>query len=766
MNESASSTLQEYWYIAVKRKWWILGVILLSLAVAGTLCKVLPKSYRSNTLILVEAQKIPENYVEGIIVERSIEERIWLIKRQVTSRTRLAKIIAELKLYQEEVKQNGLEAVIGKIRDAIEVVVVGTEGARGVMPTEAFTISFSHENPFTAMKVTSRIASQFIEENLKNREQFMAGTSEFLDYELARAKADLEKQEDEITRFKSKHMGELPGQMEANLSALDRLQNDLTTVAESFHRLSDQLATIEKGIALYEVTGNTMSGLAASQVEPDPLVRRLKELEQTLSSLSAEYKDSYPDIILTRREIEKVKAELGEIYVPEAATSGEQPFDPYLQQLNKQRDELRSEIVLLKRRQHQLTLRKKDYEKRVEKAPALEQSLLILLRDYENIKDNYRSLLDKRLNARVAENLEKRQKGQQFRIIDPANVPGKPYKPNQMRIMIFGLAFGCALGFGMAYILEQFNPTFHRPEDIELLFGLDVLAAIPDFTFVYDRSMRKQVRGALEASQPTTMQMVSGQAKSGANPETLRRRLKRVTGGNRDSLPLQMSLVAKWLPTSIVAEQYRIAATQLSLMQGDRTTTVVEVTSAVKGEGKTTTVVNLGYTLARDLGKRTLLIDCDLKCPMLHRYANTPSEPGLVDLLNKRIPLEECLSSFGEIPCWIMSAGGVENQGNEIFKTRELASILTDLRGQFEYILINVPPILPLADMNVLAGLADVLVLVVRAGSTPQQVVQRALNRLRIKTQAHIILNAVEPQTLPYYMNYSYYGKPAETQRV
>ncbi len=740
MNESPSFALQEYWHIAIRRKWLILGAIALSLAVAGTLIKVLPKSYRSSALILVEAQKIPEHYVQGI-VEASLEERIWTIKQQITSRTRLQKIIEELKLYQDEIEQTGLDGVIDKVRDAIVVEMVVPEPGRDVMPFGAFTISFSHENPVTAMKVTSSITSGFIEENLKVREQFVEGTSEFLTYELANANAELEKQEDAITRFKSKHMGELPEQVEANLRTLDRLQSDLTAVTESIQRLSDRLAMGVKGMTKYEVKGGI-----------DPLLGRLRELEEKLSSLSAEYKDTYPDIILTRQEIEKIKPQLVEIYGPEV--------------IAKQRDELRSEIGLLKKRQNQLNLQRKRYEERVEKAPAVEQELLILLRDYENMKDNYRSLLDKRLNARVTENLEKRQKGEQFRIIDPPNLPGKPYKPNQKRIMIFGLAFGCLLGFGMAYILEQSNPTFHRPEGIEGLLGLHVLAAIPDFTFLYDRSTKKRLLGALEASQPTTMQMVSGQVKTGAKPETLRRGHRRVTGGNRASLPLQMRLVAKWFPTSMVAEQYRVAATQLSLMQADHTTTVVVVTSAVKGEGKTTTVVNLGYTFARDLGKRTLLVDCDLKVPVLHRYMDTPSGTGLVELLNSKMPLDGSLSGFGGIPCWILPVGDVGDQANELLKTQRLASILTDLREQFEYILINAPPILPLADMNVLAGLADVLIVVVRAGSTPHQVVRGALNTLRVKTEAHIILNAVEPHTLPYYMYYDYGRRSAETQRV
>jgi capsular exopolysaccharide synthesis family protein len=207
----------------------------------------------------------------------------------------------------------------------------------------------------------------------------------------------------------------------------------------------------------------------------------------------------------------------------------------------------------------------------------------------------------------------------------------------------------------------------------------------------------------------------------------------------------------------MVAEQFRVAATRLDWVGAKERSTIVAVTSAIKGEGKTTTVVNLGYTLARDLGKRTVLIDCDFKCPALNRYAETPPERGLADCLRGDIPLDECLSGFGEVPCWIIPVGNCENQSNELLKAERLASIFAQLRTQFEYILINAPPILPLADMNVLAGHADLLLLIVRAASTPQHFVKRALDTLGADLPIHVILNAVGGQTLPYYMYSDYY---------
>ncbi|MGH7232363.1 MAG: GumC family protein [Nitrospiraceae bacterium] len=758
LSQSGMAMLREYWEMAVRRKWVIIGSIILSLTAAGLYCKLSTKLYRSETLILVEEQKIPENVVQGV-VEGNLEHRFIVIQKQIMSRTLLGEIVKEFNLYPDDVAQYGLDEAIGKVGKTLRVeMVTKVPGAYFVSGSsiDAFTVSFSHEDPGTAMSVTSAIVSKFIVENLEAREQIAQSTTEFIDYEVGIAKSELERKEDEISQFKSKHMGELPQQIEVNLRALDRQQSDLNSVNEAIQRLSDRLALVENGIEEYQRFGHTNSALNTRSVGPDPLFRHLKELRDKLVKLKAEFWDTYPDVLLTKEEISQVEKELVELYGPDSVKPGENPLDPYLQDLKKQQSEVKSELTLLNQRQHLLHAEKKDYEKRVENAPSIEQELLILLRDYDNMKDNYRSLLDKRLNAMVAENLEKRQKGGQFRIIDPANFPRVPEKPNQLRIMIFGLIFGCTLGVGMAVMQEQLNPQFRRPEDIEHMLGPQLLAVIPDFTLAYGQLRWQRFL--------PNYHLIKGANGHNGEGEVGKIRWPRLLGNGRANPPFEMNLVVKQLPGSIVAEQYRVAATRLALVATKQRSTIVAVTSAVKGEGKTTTVVNLGYTLAGDLGKRTLLVDCDFKCPVLNRYPEIVPEGGLADYLTGNIALDECLSSFGEVPCWIMPVGNCKMNSNELLKTERLAGCFAELREQFDYILINTPPILPLADMNVLARHADVLLLVVRAGSTPQQFVKRALSTLRADTPIHVILNAVGSQALPYYMYTDYYQQSLQAE--
>jgi capsular exopolysaccharide synthesis family protein len=212
----------------------------------------------------------------------------------------------------------------------------------------------------------------------------------------------------------------------------------------------------------------------------------------------------------------------------------------------------------------------------------------------------------------------------------------------------------------------------------------------------------------------------------------------------------ERSFVAKFFPHSMASEQYRVAAARLQLLNTDGGPKVVAVTSSIKGEGKTTTVINLGYTLARDFGKRVLLLDCDFIFPELKYFCETQPEYGLVDCFRSNIPVEEAMTSFTETPCWIMPAGETGPDSTELLKTGQLERVLSQLREKFDYILINAPPILPVATMNVLERHTDFLLLVVRANLTSRQDVKRALDSLRASNPIHVILNAVPAHALPY----------------
>ena len=766
-NLAIQAYIQDLLDIAIRRKWLIISIVILSVAISGVYAWVKPKLYRSTTVIMVEHQKIPENYVRSVVSGR-VAERVSTITQQVLSRTSLQKVIEELQLFPQMVKEHGYDSAIGIMRGSVQLV---TKGSRGRLDT--FKISFSHSDPMTAMKVTAKLASQYIEENLKLREQFVEGASEFLEQELASIKRELDEKEKAMSEFKLRYLGELPGQLESNLRTLDRLQGQNSSLQESSNSLSMRLELIQKSIHDYESIAGALADLPADVPRGgpmDPLVLERQKIEKELAKLSMEYTDAYPDVVVLRHHLEKVitKIEENQDAQEDVVLEGETgddskssmntslvSLDPYVLGLQNTRDDIKTQISSLKIRQKRVLADMELYKGRIERTPAREQELLILERDYANIQRNYQHLHGKRLNSRISENLEKRQKAERFRILDPANLPTKPDGPQRYLIVLAGLAVGVGLGYGSAFALEQWKPTFRRSEDAEVSIGFPILATIPSFQMAYGKSFKSLPHQSSELKNGHGEGSVSRSGYLGSVVPA------KVSMGKvkdfKNGFPSELGLVTKWRPGSIVAEQYRVAATRLSIMGGDKSTsTVILVTSAMKNEGKTSTVANLAYTLARDLDEPTLVIDCDFKCPALHNVMARSWEPGLAEYFHGDEPLESCLHHIEGVPLWFIPVGNVEENTVPLSKLPHLGSVINTLKSRFRYILLDTPPILPLADINVLAGLAEILLLVVRSGRTPKDVVVKAADMLGPMAQSRIILTDAWSQGMPYYVRQGY----------
>lgn len=777
--------------MSLRRKWFILSAIVLSLGAATAVAVLTPKSYRSSTTIVIENQRIPERYVNAVVTGTA-SDRISMVQQIVLSRTVLEALSSEFRLYPDNAAAEDREARIEALRKNIKIE---TKAQRGDVRVESFVLSFSHENPMTASLVTAKLADKIISENLKAREQLVEGTTEFLSQELSRAEHSLEEQERALAQFKKKHMGELPGQTAANLQTLDRLQRELANVSDTFQNRNDRRTSVAKLINSYELMGLANidqmreAGFTHEGDEPnrvrqqappvrtsrgatgDPLVQRLRELERQLATLSAEYKDTYPDVIQTKQEIARLKAritdktglppqdenlpEAGQTQTARRATTPSSSLDVYLHELKREKEELEIGINTLKETQRRLQVQIREFEQRVERAPEREQELTILERDYTNTKRNYDSLVEKQLNARISENLEHRQQGETFKIIDPAHVPTRPESPDQVKIMLLGLLAGVGIGFGGAFGLEQVAGVIQKAQDVESLLGLPVLASIPDFKGVYGRARRVPQLGNFhqnsERSLATTALLPHAGKRPGPSGKASYLKWKKPsqeengTRADAESLPvgMEMNLVAKWRPHSLVAEQYRVAATRMVLSSSGKKMVVV-VTSSLPGEGKSSTASNLAYVLAQDLGKQTLLIDCDFKRPVLHAYNGISLRPGLAEAIYGDATIESCLHRSGDMPLWILPAGRRDHRIVDLTKITQLTAIVANLKERFDFILIDAPPIVPLADVTLLASLGDMLLLIVRAGMTPQDVLQTAVKSLGQLNRGAVVLTGTD----------------------
>lgn len=469
--ETSSINAQDYLEILYRRIWYVIVPFVISVGVAIALCYILPKTYRSSATIIVEQQKVAENYV-GSNISPGIESRLGTIREQIMSRALLQKVIDEYKLYGKVAQKEVPDEIIEIMRTHIDISVASErQKQRGERIIDSFIIAYEGEDPYSTMQVTNKLTSLFIEENLNVHEEFVAGTTTFLDSELGGIKAELERQEARLQEFRRRHMGELPEQMGPNLQTLTRLQFDLQSTTEAISKAE------ERKILL---SGDTTNNI----INIDPDQARLRQLEAELVELRIKFTDKHPEIIQKNHQIEEVKRRMitmqaGAGKNPAAQTS-KQLQSPHASKPQTQIEELNFEIERLKTKQKTLEEQIRVYQARVESAPLQEQQMLILQRDYENTKNKYQSLLDKKLNARISENLEKGQQGEQVRVLDPANLPTKPYSPDQNRILLLGLLIGLATGVGSAFLREMSDTSFTRSEELEAVLKLPVLATIPN----------------------------------------------------------------------------------------------------------------------------------------------------------------------------------------------------------------------------------------------------------------------------------------------
>jgi capsular exopolysaccharide synthesis family protein len=329
-------------------------------------------------------------------------------------------------------------------------------------------------------------------------------------------------------------------------------------------------------------------------------------------------------------------------------------------------------------------------------------------------QQNYDSLLRKKLDAKLSESLEQQQQGEQFRVLDPANLPTLPSKPKRPLIILCGSGLGGGVGVGLAFLLEYFRAVFRKPEDFDGIVAVPVLVTIPRYKI--------------------TLQ----------NPEY--------------HLPTMEEI------DSVVTEQYRILYTKISDLIEQKTKKVFAISSALPGDGKTVTALNLAVVIARDFGKKTLLLEGDLRRPAMSRYLNAASEDGLVDLLlsetdmrSTLVPFADTLMPLANDNLFVLPAVKSVQNSMGLLSSRRMQELLEAVKKQHDVILIDAPPILPLADMGLFEKVVDGLVLTVRAESTPRGALLRAVDTLAMDKLVGIIFNDMrQPISSSYYGYYGY----------
>lgn len=471
--------------IIVRRGWIVAVTFSIGLAAAPILSKTVPQLYRSETLIRVIPQRVPESYVRSAGTTK-MEERIPSISDLLLSRSQLERIINELGLYRPQRSQLIMEDIVQRMRSDITLKPEGQE---------TFRIQYVNRDRHTARTVTARLAALFIEENLRDRAGLADETSRFLESQLNDAKERLIEHEKKLEMYRRTHSGELPSQLDSNLQVIRNMQIQLQAMNEATNRVQERRLLVERQIAdAQALSGEVVTPTidANGRVEPAPLTtaQQLDAARAQLETARLRYMPDHPDVRAAERTVHDLTAKLEQ----ETTRQPHQPAPAAVQQMSpaqiaRQRRlrDLQADLEVI---DHQLNAsmaeegRLKqtmaDYQRKVDAVPTRESELVELTRDYSTLQATYMSLLTKREDSKIAANLQHREIGEQFRIVDPASMPEKPYNQTQrVAVVASGAASGLILGLLAIGLMEYRDSSFSSEEDVVRTLSLPVLAIVP-----------------------------------------------------------------------------------------------------------------------------------------------------------------------------------------------------------------------------------------------------------------------------------------------
>ena len=497
--------VEDYLDILKRRGWMVVIPAILLPIIAVAISFRMTPIYTSQTLVLIEQQKVPDSYVKPVIAE-DLDSRLSSMKEQILSRSRLQPIIERFNLGNPK---GSMDDRIDSVRKAIDIKPIQSEVA-GAGGLPGFFISFKAADPHTAQVVCREITSLFLSENLRAREESAEGTTDFLKGQLDEAKNNLDAQDAKLAEFQRQNLGALPDEQGTNMNMVTSLNTQLDATTQALSRMEQDKSYEEAMLAqqTQEPIGSpdqpkqqkpAATGTYSQQAE-------LQQLQAQEADLSARYTADYPDVVEVRRKIKDLKKEIAQnpqvtsgssssAYAPSRNDS------PAVVQLRGQIRALDQGIQQKKHDQGAVQAQLSRYQGQLQSSPLVAAKYKELTRDYQTAQDFYDSLLSKMNQSQMATDLEHRQQGEQFRVMDDANLPDAPTFPKRPVFAAGGLVAGLGLGLLVVAFLEHRDKTLHTERDIwtftklptlgVISLGNSMTAAAPKHKSFFSRSTKK-----------------------------------------------------------------------------------------------------------------------------------------------------------------------------------------------------------------------------------------------------------------------------------
>lgn len=545
--EEEVKSLRDYLDILWRRKYWIVipAVILMVGTVLFTYS--LPESFKSQGLILIESQEIPQDLIRTTVTSYA-DQRIEVIKQRLLTTNRIMEIVEKHNLYPEQRKRSPITAPIVELFknnvsvNIIQANVTDPTSGRAKKASIAFTVAFMDQSPRKAQQVANDLVTEFLNENVRARTDRAQDTAEFLKLEGDRMQKEVQQIEKEIAEFRDQYSDSLPDMLDYNLNTVQNIQEEIATIQNQIMVQSDQMTTM--GLQLSMIPQQATGAATNAPGQPSGPQVALQQLRAEYRSMQSKYSANHPDLQRVKREIDALEAEIGVNASPREEVqsqltsaksnlqtlkqrySAEHPdvkaaeaeiirleqrlndlpeentasapdssatTNPVYIEVRAKIDATEREIGRLRERQAELRNKLTEYENRVYQTNQVQRAYQDLTRDRENKLAKYQELRAKQLEAELAQTLETENKGENFTLIEPPQISNTAEKPDRKKLIAMGFAGSIGAGVGLGILVEMLFGGVRGYTQITRVVGKAPIVVIPMIQTEHQKRRKRRI---------------------------------------------------------------------------------------------------------------------------------------------------------------------------------------------------------------------------------------------------------------------------------
>jgi len=744
VDDDETPVFWEYWRILRKRRWLIAACAVAGVLGAGLFAFTRTPLYTAKSTIMIERE--PARVVNMQDAARDPGAPDWTNSYENTQYEILrrpafaAKTIREAGLESDPVlnaPKNEVKGLIGtvldnastwikramadiypttpekeKVKSTFNFELLGTDpglvgryvamlNVQPVRNTRLFEIDFTTPDPGLSARLANAHAESYMRYGVDLRSQANEAAIVFLQEKLLELKERVETSEAALNSYR-RQKGIITLDDKGNL-VVDRLVdlNERLTEAEANRiALESEVQTIRKG-KYHDLPRVRQSAIISA------LKSKLGELEAEYVNMAGEFKPGYSPLDNLKLKVDEVRKRMS-------------------REVQSEVNAIKSAYQVAKNNERQLRQKMEQQKKAALNLKDAAVKYAILAREVDTNKQLYDSVLERMKEMSVAAQVQQSNAS----IVEKALIPGGPSYPKKTLILMLGLFFGIGGGVGLAFFLDHIDTTIKTPDDVERYLNLPSLGVVPDFVKLKGKS--------------------NGYLPAGVNNHSLQN-----WNGNQR---IASELVVSHHPRSVVAESYRTLRTAILLSRAGAPPRTVLFTSASRGEGKTATAINTSVIFAQ-MGYRVMVVDADMRRPRSHKVLSMENERGLAEVLTGHCGAAEVTLQTSEDNLYFLSSGAEPPNPSELLSSKKMKQLLTELEEEFDCVVIDSPPVMPVSDPVLLSTMVDGVVIVVDSQNTPKQLVRDVRSRLK---KAHakvlgVVLNRVDLRNGDYASYYKHY---------